>query len=357
MRSRFVAVAAAAAIVVNVFGVGGGGASAAESRTVYLARDVTNPADTHVHPLPDMVVRFTVGAGRHPVLLTGQVTALALTKSNVLQSAPITCTAPDGRTAFLMTDRNNEGYDAYGGAPLQVLVRFLYRPAAAGTHACTLGVQSHAAADPTSGLRVLKGTATYLTYSLPMPRAIAFSTALDRYDSEYSPVCPGDLPCGSATHLGRNAADQYLPAGTSEAVAVSPVYTASSAATGLALISDISLTVCYANTSSCPAYAFGAASSWAAGSTVVARLVVLQLGPYGRTCTRTALPWRGYTITTNAHHQKLYFTMPSFTFSAVCGASHRVRTYVELAWLSGNPVRVEPQAYRTTGIFMERSAG
>ena len=331
------------------------GASRASTITwVSLERDFTNRADNVVRPLPGLVFTIPVGTGLEPVFLYGQISARSTSRANILQSARISCRGPSGTVRYMRADRNHEGFDAYAGAPLKVPVRFLYAPTAAGDHRCSLGFHSYSSAGSQLALVALHGPDTYLGYASPQPRAISFSTENDRYDVDFGVPCPDHAACQAATHLGVNHSGVLLPAGTFESVNRSPMFHASSSAHSLDLINDLYVTVCYANTTTCPAYAEGRPAIRGVGSTVEVRQVVLQLDVHGRICATQATAYRRYHVTSGAHHRKLYLRTSAYGFAAACGTSRRIRTRADVRWISGNPLRIDQERYKTTGIIMER---
>jgi hypothetical protein len=319
-----------------------------------LQHNVVAWSDQRVRDLPGLSVSLPESQAPMPVYLSGQVTATSSATTNVLEGARITCTAPSGRTVYQRADRNHEGNDAPTPAlrRLKVPVHFLYRPAEPGVHTCKLSIQAHNQEDDDLSLTVQAGPDTLLAFAMPKPRAVQFGTQKDRRDSDVLATCPGNVPCDAATHLGLNSLGQALPAGLDVEVNTSPVVVLSSSARGADLINDVSATVCYAGTTSCPAYATGGTAIRTAGTTVDARLVITQFDAHGAICAAQALGFQRIAITSAAHHQKLYLGS-AYTFDPACGTSHRIQTFVELRWISGNPLRVDPEPYKTNGIVME----
>jgi|1186.fasta_scaffold08900_2 hypothetical protein len=328
------------------------GATTTGSRKVTLAADFRNHSDKVVRSVPGLSLKFSVGSELLPAYFFGQLNAKSTTRSNILQRARISCVAPDGAVSYMLADRNNEGSDAYGGSSLKVPVRFLYRPKVAGTHQCRLQIQSLSSAGSQLVLVVLHGSDSYLAYAMPKPRAMSFGTENDRHDSDFATTCPGGAACTNATHLGINHSGVVLPAGTNQPVNRSPIFAASSSAQGADVINDVQVSVCYANTSTCPSYADGGLSIRTAGSTIEVRQVITLLDTRLRACSIIRGTYVRYTITSDAHHQKIYLRTSNLTFNPTC--TRKFRTHADVRWISGNPIRIDPPAYETTGIIMQR---
>jgi len=328
------------------------GATTTGTKKVTLANDFRNYSDRVVRSVPGLSLRFSVGSDLWPAYFFGQLTAKSTSKSNILQRARISCVAPNGSVSYMVADRNNEGSDAYGGSPLKVPVRFLYRPRVAGTHQCRLQILSLSSAGSRLVLVVLHGPDTYLAYSMPKPRAISFGTENDRHDSDFAPTCPGGARCANATHLGINHSGAALPAGSYEAVNRSPIFAASSSARGADALNDVQVSVCYAGTSTCPSYAEGAVSMRTAGSTIEVRQVITLLDARLRACSIIRGKYTRYRVTSDAHHRKIYLRTSNLTFNPTC--TRKFRTHADVRWISGNPIRIDPPAYETTGIIMQR---
>lgn len=279
------------------------------------------------------------------VLTTGQSvyvyakgTATSSTIGNIMQALKVVC-----NNTYIWSTRNHEGKDAYisDGGKLVVPIRFLFTAPSTGTYTCKLQAlaASGDGALPSDYLLFKGGAAnTSISLSSPLAGADKWGTEDDFTDYDYA----GGKYDDTAIHIGPE-----LPAGSAEYALRSSRWQASDNASSIDVIGDVELTVCYQGTGSCPAYAWGDSAIHDTGSSVDTRLIIQQMpdATANTPCAITYDPPTGYyrtTLTTSAHHQKIFHRSSNVPFSAACGASRYFISKVEVRWISNNPVRIEP---------------
>lgn len=239
---------------------------------------------------------------------------------------------------------NHEGYDSYTNSAggLSQAVRYLFTASSTGGSTCKMQAisahSSHASA------------ADYLTFLHGEANTLI----------NVSRVGSGSASWGSENDINYNTVEEDsqvityigpgLSLGTQSYALRSARWVSAPAAASISAIGDVEITVCYAGSGSCAEGYRGDASIEDAGSVIRTRLVVQQMPSDGGStpCAITYVPASGYketTISSDTHHQKIHHTSESIPFSPGCGASRSFISKMEIKWVSGNPIRIEPGAY------------
>lgn len=312
---------------------------------VELLQDFTVVADGVTRDVPGVSVAKVLAAGKS-LYIYAKGTASSSSSGNVMMGLSVSC-GPAG----IWSTRNHEGSDYYPatGGNLTLAVRYLFTAPTAGTYECKLKARSKpgAGADSSDNLTLLPGSSnTLISVVAAAAGSTAWGTENDYKDKYYDPAASDE-----AVHLGPG-----LAAGTEEYALRTSRWLGS--ADEVTAVGDIEMTVCYDHTGSCPSYAWGALAIKDAGSTVDTRLLVQQM-PDATSSTPCAVaydPPTGYrrtVIHSAAHHQKIYHQISNLPLNPACGSSRYFIDKVEVKWVSGNPVRIEPSNYSTNILLNE----
>lgn len=351
-----------------------GAQTLSQPQKVYADRSyhaVGDPADSTDPLLPAnqiLKVEKTLAA-KQPFYLYAKGVAASNTTNIQMMGLRINCLDD-----YLWSTRNHEGSDAYTSTTtpgsLQLEVRYLFVPSAAGKYTCTLQAQNipGTGASSSDSWTLQAGGKTYLSTDSNVDGANAWGTEYDDSDYKLAEKAGrlGDSDSACVDTLGdpidekKDASDanttQYckksvhvgpgLPAGISEYALRSDRWIPAAGVTKVKAMGDIELTVCYYNTGSCPKYAWGASGDKASGSVVNTRLVVTQF-PIGSSteCSMSSFPFQRTPISSSAHHLKVYHTQDISVDTARCGANVYFKSKIEVNWVNGNPVRIEGSHY------------
>lgn len=329
--------------------------------------DVGDPVDSNESTNQVLRVEKTLAA-KQPFYLYAKGVATSSTTGIQMMGLRINC-----QDDYLWSTRNHEGSDAYPTTTtpgtLQLEVRYLFVPSAAGKYTCTLQAQNRVGTGAgTSDWWTLQANGkTYLSTDSSVEGANAWGNEND--DSDYKiakkkSLLP-DSDVGCVDTMGKlidepdgtpGAATQYCTksvhvgpgqlAGVKVYALQSGPWTPAAGVTKVKAMGDIELTVCYDHTASCPKYAWGTVGEKSAGSRVNTRLVVMQY-PVGSStkCSITSFPLQSTTISSSAHHLKVYHTQDVSVDTARCGQNVYFKSTVEVNWADGNPVRIEGSHY------------
>jgi hypothetical protein len=342
-----------------------------------LARDTPIDQSTALYQvMPGLTTPKVKLAAGQPVYVYAKGTTTSNTASGIMmfgmQVACGTSTADKASIAdSYQTTRNHEGTLAYPKTPgkLELQVRYLFVPPLAGDYECSLMAKNlFGKGEKPQILTLLSGSSTYITDLSIAPGAKVWGIENDKSDFDLagkpdpSPnhecvrdnvaldpkingVANTTTYCKGSVHIGPG-----LPAGESVYSLRSDDWSPRVGATSIKAIGDIELTSCFNGTGSCPPYAWGTDAQRSGGSWVKSHLVVQQF-PEGsdKACGATFnSPSQMTEITSNAHHLKVYHDIARIDLasnSAACGANSHFVSKIYVAWVSGNPIRIEDSRY------------
>lgn len=298
----------------------------AAGATSHVSSAWTFPADVQDHTVGSPGLAFTAALGPgESRYFFGRLQARgpSSVKYNIGISAGIDCSLAGRTFSGMWSARNWEGYDAQP-AGLAQRVRFLLTATAPGVYTCRMRVRAYSnGGSPT--MTVLPGpTVTFLTMT----------------DTHQAGAMLWSEP--QATYLGNKTGQ------SSSALLLSRSFSAQlpGESKSIAVDGDLQLTTCTYATASCPPEHYGMPG--VKSGTVKSRLVVTRQGVPGLVCDQppVADPPGGHrqvSISNDAHHMKVHHST-SIVNSPKAGCANVFDIRVELYWISGNPVKVDPPA-------------
>lgn len=292
-----------------------------------------------ISDVPGVYEAKTLNAGE-TVLVYAKAKVENSSLANMLYGLAIQC----GDEPEMWSTTNHEGYDSYtnNGGGLSQAVRYLFTAPSAGDFTCKM--------QAISGKSAHASEADYLTFLHGETNTLI----------NVSRVGSGSASWGSENDKNYNTIEENsrvityigpgLKLGTQSYALRSARWVSAPGAVSISAIGDVEITVCYAESGSCAEGYRGDASIKDAGSVIRTRLIVQQMPSDGSftPCAITYIPASGYketTISSDTHHQKIHHTSESIPFSPSCGSSRSFISKMEIKWVSGNPIKVEPGFY------------
>jgi hypothetical protein len=281
--------------------------------------------------LVQTTLTMTASQSRH---IGGRLEAISSTRNIVAMNATIKCYSGSTLVGVTSTSsRNHEGSDAPYSTPghLPLLVDLLFTAPSSGSYRC--GLYGKTAASSTTGyhLTAVAGGRTWLEVSQTNQAGAHWWQ---------------NRPCDS---VGSSATCSYIGPGQSDSIFVfyepgapHDQWTVGTATTKVEALANVTMTTCYALTSSCERVAEADRLPRAPGSRSVVnvQLQVLQMDADGsHTCNTTTTAMSARTILDDAHHYTANLALPSVPVSSDCGRRFMLRVYVN--HVSGSPVKID----------------